>query len=747
VADLEEPQDHRLTASLRLDTWKEIAAYLDRHVTTVRRWEKQEGLPVHRHLHDKLGSVYAFRGEVDEWWRGRRASLEASEGAADRRGSRDLLEPITRTGSDNAQSVPGPEGLARFALNAEASGSPNESGIAEVTGVEGGNGAGGVESATPDAERLDTPDASRWSGTRRGAAALITLMLGAAAIGAAVLTSRSVAPVTPVAQGPVARFVLPIETGLVAPGELALSPNGAYLAYTSVRSGAHTLYLRDLANPPEATAVATFEGANHPFFSPDSQWLGFFADGQMKKVSVYGGAPVTLADAPHNRRATWDSQASIVFAPSGRAGLFQVSANAGGATSITTPDADRLETSHAEPYWLPRSEAVVYVARGETGTESALLAVSLENGHSRVLLEGASDPRYMAGHLLYRSQGTLMAVPFDVDRLEVTGVPIAVIEDVGAYSISSAGTLVYAPRAASNAARQLVWVNRQGAAERLEAPARRYERLRLSPDGRRVALDIDSESDGNIWIYDFAREALTQLTFEGRNLWPIWSHDGRRVIYGSNRVGTTWDIYSKAADGTAKEQALLVRPLLQIPHSLSKDGLLMAVGEWGPTQFGISLYVMSNPQPRVSFASGGSAALSPDGRWVAYTSSESGRFEIYVRPTTGADGKWMISADGGREPLWAPSGRELFYRHRDQVLAVDIETAPGLLHRKPRVLFEGPYTRSDLELDGLSYDITPDGQRFLMLKDEAEPTTGQLNLVLNWQEELRRVMTGRTASR
>jgi hypothetical protein len=450
VADLEEPQDHRLTESLRLDTWKEIAAYLDRHVTTVRRWEKQEGLPVHRHLHDKLGSVYAFRGEVDEWWRGRRASLEASEGAADRRGSRDLLEPITRTGSDNAQSVPGPEGLARFALNAEASGSPNESGIAEVTGVEGGNGAGGVESATPDAERLDTPDASRWSGTRRGAAALITLMLGAAAIGAAVLTSRSVAPVTPVAQGPVARFVLPIETGLVAPGELALSPNGAYLAYTSVRSGAHTLYLRDLATPPEATAVATFEGANHPFFSPDSQWLGFFADGQMKKVSVYGGAPVTLADAPHNRRATWDSQASIVFAPSGRAGLFQVSANAGGATSITT---------------------------------------------------------------------------------------------------------------------------------------------------------------------------------------------------------------------------------------------------------------------------------------------------------TGADGKWMISADGGREPLWAPSGRELFYRHRDQVLAVDIETAPGLLHRKPRVLFEGPYTRSDLELDGLSYDITPDGQRFLMLKDEAEPTTGQLNLVLNWQEELRRVMTGRTASR
>jgi serine/threonine-protein kinase len=230
---------------------------------------------------------------------------------------------------------------------------------------------------------------------------------------------------------------------------------------------------------------------------------------------------------------------------------------------------------------------------------------------------------------------------------------------------------------------------------------------------------------------------LTRLTFEGRNLWPLWGHDGRRVIYASNRVGMTYDVYAKAADGTGREEALLVKPLLQIPHSLSGDGRIAAVGEWGPTEFGVSLYATGDWQPKASFRSGGSGALSPDGRWLAYTSSESGRYEIYVRPTSGEDGKWIVSTEGGREPVWAHSGKELFFRHRDQVLAVDVDTAAGFTPGKPRLLFEKTYAQDDLQLDGTMYEVSPDGQKFLMLQNETEAATGELKVVVNWVDELR----------
>lgn len=353
--------------------------------------------------------------------------------------------------------------------------------------------------------------------------------LGAAIAGVVASTRR---PAGLEAPQPVARFVLPIERGLVDTGNLALSPNGAYVAYSVVHTGAHTLYLHDLANP-DARALAAIEGANHPFFSPDSEWLGFFVAGTMKKVSVHGGSAVTIADATYNRGAAWGAEGAIVYAPSGRAGLFTVSARGGRPTPTTIPDVARDETSHAEPSWLRDGQALAYVARGETMAQVTLIALTLASGDSTALLEEATRPMYAAGHLLYLSRGALTAVPFDVDRLAPIGAPRTVVDSVADYALSNTGTLIYAPSVPDRATRRLVWVNRQGVSEPTNAPANNYGTLRLSPDGTRVAVSVAGKDGGGIWTYDFVRETLTRLTFDGRNLWP--AKDAR-----AERPGSRW---------------------------------------------------------------------------------------------------------------------------------------------------------------------------------------------------------------
>jgi len=272
-----------------------------------------------------------------------------------------------------------------------------------------------------------------------------------------VWNARSVEP----PQGQVARFVLPVEGGAILPGDLELSRDGAFLAYSSGRPGAKTLFVRNLATP-DAAPLAAIEGGEGPFFSPDSQWLGFFADGKMKKISMGGGAPITLADAPSQRGADWGDDGSIVYAPIARAGLFVVSADGGEPQLLTTPDEQRLETSHVSPRWLPGGRHVIFVARGETQADRAIVAFSPDNRRSKVLLAGDAVPRYVpSGHLTFPHQGTLMVVPFSVDRLELTGTPTPTVQRVGAYGVSDTGLLMYAAVAPAPAAR-LVWVNRRG---------------------------------------------------------------------------------------------------------------------------------------------------------------------------------------------------------------------------------------------------------------------------------------------
>lgn len=571
----------------------------------------------------------------------------------------------------------------------------------------------------------------RWE--TRGAV-LLTSVLIAAIGGIAVWNARSVQP----QQGQIARFVLPVQGGTILPGDLELSRDGAFLAYSTGRSGARTLFVRRLATP-DAEPVAVIEGAEGPFFSPDSQWLGFFADGKMKKISMRGGAPVTLADAPSQRGADWGEDGSIVFAPIARAGLFLVSENGGVPDALTTPDEQRLETSHVTPRWLPGGRHVIYVARGEVQADRAIVAFSLEDRRSLVLIAGDAVPRYLSsGHLTFLHRGDLMAVPFSAERLEPTGTATPAVERVAAYGVSDTGLLMYAPVNASPGAR-LVWVDRRGQTTDIAAPVRNYSNLRLSPDGGRVAVTVATAEQSNIWIFDLVREALLRLTFEGRSGWPVWSRDGREMIYASNRSGTSWDIYRRAADGTGVEASILVKPLLQIPHAVSHEGGLLALTEISPSSFHTAMLSIREGALNVRVSNAWTPTLSPDGRWFAYTSNEAGRYEVYVRPTSEAEGRWQISTEGGVEPVWSASGSELFYRHGDQVLAVDVVTNSTFEYGKPRKLFEGRYALGEVKDDTRAYDVAPDGERFLMLRPEAEPSTGDLKVVVNWYSELQRL--------
>jgi serine/threonine-protein kinase len=575
------------------------------------------------------------------------------------------------------------------------------------------------------------PRTRRWAIT---GALLLTSVLIAAIAGMAAWNARTVQP----QQSQVARFVLPVEGGTIQPGDLEVSRDAAFLAYSIGRPGARRLFVRKLATP-DAEPLAVIEGGQGPFFSPDSQWLGFFADGKMKKISMRGGAPVILADAPSQRGADWGENGSIVFAPIARAGLFLVSENGGVPEPLSTPDEQRLDTSHVHPRWLPGGRHVIYVARGETRADRRIAVFSFKDRRSRALLAGDADPRYLpSGHLTFLHRGNLMAVPFSVDRVETRDTPTLAVERVGAYGVSDTGLLVYAPVNSAPGA-TLVWVDRRGHSTDIDAPVRNYRHARLSPDGGRVAVTIASAEQRDIWIVDLVRDGLVRLTFEGDSGWPVWSRNGHEVVYASNRSGTSWDIYRKSADGTGVEASILIKPLLQIPHAVAAESGLLALTEIGPSSFHTAMLSMRDGALQMKVKNAWTPSLSPEGRWLAYTSNDAGRYEVYVQPTSGAEGRWQISMEGGVEPVWSASGSELFYRHGDQVFAVEVATNSTFEYSKPRKLFEGRYALGDVKDDTRAWDVAPDGHRFLMLRPEPEPST-DLKVVVNWYDELQRLV-------
>jgi serine/threonine-protein kinase len=565
-----------------------------------------------------------------------------------------------------------------------------------------------------------------------------TLLLGAGIAGVAIWFLR---PASSVGPQPVSRFAITLPPGdQLGPGRpVALSPDGSQLAYLAIRGSARQLYLRAMGSL-ETKAIPGTEGALDPFFSPDGQWIGFFAGGKMKKVSVNGGAALSLADAGDPLGASWGSQGTIVFAPTPFSVLVQVPSEGGGPQPLT--QIAKGESSHHHPEFLPGGHAVLFAA---TDPGSARVAVQLiETGERRDLIQAAISPRYASsGHLLYAQGQTLMAVPFDPQRLEIKGAAVPAVEGVAGadqYSISATGSLVYVPGDVQRTQRRLVWVSRNGAEQTLVAPAREYDTPRLAPDGKRVAVEIGPQ----IWLYDPSRDTLTRLTFEGDlNNSPEWAPDGTRVAFYSTRDGPQ-KMFWQLADGSGGLERLTSGESgPQTPKSWSADGQLLAFQDISPTmQRDIWVLRLSDrktePFLRTPFIEG-APAFSPDARWLAYVSNESGRPEIYVQPYPGPGGKWQISTDGGTEPVWSRNGREVFYRSGNKMMAVATTTQPRFSAGKPQVLFEGEYFMKRFPVMGPAFDVSPDGQRFLMVKEtDQAPSLTQINVVLNWFEELKR---------
>ncbi len=546
-----------------------------------------------------------------------------------------------------------------------------------------------------------------------------------------------------------------------------LSPDGTRLAFVALGAdGKQRIYLRPL-DQLEATPLSGTEGAIAPFFSPDGEWIGFFADGKLKKVAVQGGAPVALCNAPGPRGGSWSEDGTIVFAPNVVGGLFRVSSAGGTPQSLTT--LGKGEGGHRWPQVLPGGEAVVFMAGvGRGSGESKIMAYSLRSGtHEEIHGAGVMYARYLpaaaglpSGHLVYLHEGTLFAAPFDLDRLEMTGQPAPVLDGVfsnvgtGAtqFAFSGTGALVYLSGKGAAGA-PLQWLNARGKLQPLRDVPASYGYPRFSPDGKRLAVTVFDSANVDVWVYDWARDNFSRFTYEpGMDLAAVWTPDGQRLTFASASGGGSTNIYWQRADGTGAIERLTDSENPRQPWSWTPDGKALAFTEVGPeTSTDILVLPMEGdertgwkpgkPQvflnsPFIEYA----PAFSPDGRWMAYQANDTGTFEVYVRPFPSSAGKWQISSGGGHFPKWSPNGRQLFYRSADNRIMVATYRVVGnsFLADKPRV-----WSETQVEHRGPSptFDLHPDGKRFVVLKaaeGEKEPGIQKAILVLNFSEELRR---------
>ena len=546
-----------------------------------------------------------------------------------------------------------------------------------------------------------------------------------------------------------------------AVSDVAVSRDGTRLVYAGPSAGAEPLML-SLLDRPDPKPLPNTTGAVGPVFSPDGQWIAFYEGNRLRKVPVTGGPPVTVCDAGRQRGRTWGDDDSIVFG-SIDGGLMRVPAAGGIPQALTTPDRRKGETAHQWPDFLPGARAIIFtVVIGGSYDTAKIAVLDLKLGTYRTVVDGSFSGHYVpTGHLVFARSGKLFAKPFDVERLVATGPEVPVIQDLslitlgtGRYAISDSGLLVYLANVPLED-RTVEWVDRKGNRQASGLPPREYTDVRLSPDGHRMAASIASGnlSHLDIWIGELERGTLTRLTSEDWNFSPVWTPDGRRVTFASRGGGTSQFMKVVAANGSGRPEVLLegatqLTPLSWTPGGdlllfLSRDSGLMRIQLLPAPVSGVA----SKPRRLLEPGLGeghGDAQASPDGRWIAYASNESGRFEIYARPFPGPGAKLTISTQGGESPRWSGSGRELFYRDpvKNQLMAVDIQTTPELRAGHPHPLFALRSTSTDAQLAMTgSWDVTPDGKRFLVITaPEGQETGVRLQAVVNWFEELRRLV-------
>ncbi len=524
---------------------------------------------------------------------------------------------------------------------------------------------------------------------------------------------------------------------------IAVHPDGSLFVYTGPDQ---QLYVRELGKL-RARILPGTEGARAPFFSPDGEWVAFYAESSIKKVALSGGPPLTIVDGAGSMRGgTWGVGDLIVYTPQTGSGLHQVSAAGGEPSELTVLDTAAGETSHRWPDILPNGKGVVFTAFDGAQETAHLSILSLETGEVSDLAVRGFGARYAeTGHIVYvTSDGALVALPFDADRLEATGAPISLLEGMltratlaPEFDFSRTGALAYISGQPRDMALSLV--DRQGVGATVAENLRFPRGPRVSPDGGRVLLELQEGGNTDVWVYDLEQTTMTRLTFEGNNRYPAWMPDGMNFAFSSSREGATGrEFFRKPADGSGVAELLYEAEGEQWEAIVMPDGESLVIRQTMPGSTGRDIWL-------VTPATGDSArpflvtdrnergiALSPDGRWLAYVSDESGQDEVYVRPVPGPGGKRQVSIDGGQEPAWSHDGRELFYRGGTHFMAASIRTSAAFSVGTRQELFEDTYEQNP---DHTNYDVHTETGQFLLVKGSDEPT--DLVVVLNWFEELK----------
>jgi Tol biopolymer transport system component len=550
-------------------------------------------------------------------------------------------------------------------------------------------------------------------------------------------------------------------------GDIAISRDGRRVAYVTGSQGVTTLAIRALDKLDPLT-IADARGPIGPFLSPDGNWIGFFetATTQLKRVPVSGGAPQLIcAYTGSPRGASWGEDNRIVFATSSTAaGLLRVAAAGGTPETLTTLDVSKGETGHWFPDVLPGGTGILFSVKQSGVTDGSVAVFDTAAGTRRTLLPGGFARYVKSGHLVYAGASTLQAVAFDIRTLQIQSDPVPVVDHVvtkssgtASFDIADDGTLAYLSGEAASALRTPVWMDRDRKEEAIKAPVRAYVYPRISPDGRRVAFDI-RDQDNDIWTLDLATGSLARLTIDpGLNRGVAWTPDGARIAFSAVRDGKE-HVFWQAADGSGAPERLTESSGVHVPSAFTPDGKYLIFQQPGAVPFDLSMVDVTQPARQRHVTpllnaphNEGNGEVSPDGKWIAYESNESGqRTEIFVRPFPNVNSaRWQVSNNGGSRPVWLPkTGAELFYLQAAAqgqergIMSVRIVPGPTFSYGTPRMAITDP--PGFAQFQGRVYDVSPDGKKFLFLKVAAAASDpAQLIVVLNWVDELKKLVPGR----
>jgi Tol biopolymer transport system component len=579
-----------------------------------------------------------------------------------------------------------------------------------------------------------------------------------AAIVAAIAAIASVAVIAlrpASAPRPVARFTLPIPSGDVPVTGfqpfVAVSPDGRTIVYRARRNGVVQLFRRGLQDADPVPIAGTDNGTS-PFFSPDGRWLGFDSDGVLKRLEFTGGPPVIICDAPGGVTAAWRPDDTIVFATNTSRVLQAVPASGGQPAALTALDSTRGDTLHLLPQVLPDGRSTLFTI---VSGASRHVAVRLDSGEVRVLVEGTNGRYMQSGHLVFWRDGSLWATRFDPRRLAVAGAAVPMPLDIQDtdnsvlhFDIAPDGSIVYLPAGEDGSVQRLVWFDRKGAETPVDLAPRPYVRIALSPDGSRLAFAMRERGNTDVWVADTVRDVINRLTFEPTiETAPIWSPDARSVSFRSEREGP--GIFRRDAQGAGPIERLTETDgPIHSPYSWTPDGrtLLFAIFRSFRHQ---AIASVAPPDRAIRVLLDGNFAqldpqVSRDSRWLAYQSDESGRFEVYVRPYPAVEsGRWQVSTRGGTSPRWSPAGDELFFVTEEGLFVVPVKSGATFLTEPPRFLFKVKPFGGRL---GADFEVSPDGRRFMFILDgpPAAASPAHLVFVQHWVEELRaRLAEGR----